>query len=861
LICQQTVLQTIHAHNKFPLITPYWELCSFVVKFLRNPIHLGDLNLHIGHRQWFRYLVVLLCLFTVISNSGAQTYVSPKKANSGITVAVEITDNKDLEFIKNNLKRFYGVQRVRVNGSVNVEQAASVLELLEDLQDVQLIKYSGELTEDALLKLEWVNNITLFLKNGKEDQVLLNDNLGKLNGLTLVFEVVPEDYFFIDNLKKIKSLIFIAPFVSKEAAIAVGKASSIAGLKQFGISIDRLTELPKSITSMSGLQSLIVIDNLSWMTEKYYENLPVSNKRIEYAVNGKSKSLQFSYFALETELQPWDNRHLADVFPGMRYAPRVYNNGDSSAISSFTDFIPLRKALPSKLKNGWYDTYIMPEFKDGVFQFEVNSEQNSVLYLGNDAALLVPKLCMKDINDSIFHGNYQLKCSWANREGEYFIRGLPLNFDSSFKHYTLAPQGVLEITATDGRSTLDIRNGYFLKFSMMQKSDTTSRFYAWNSRNSKWENFFDYDYRFDDANLAVVDFYNFYAGKKNGKEMYGVDRSSISDRFENYGYFYLLEPDMQKVALENYGGYWVAPFLDRAPAANALTLKRGKNLIGLKKEYVDRQKEEGIVKFQIYDKSLGLFPELKAFENYIFEVETPMLPRDFSAAFIRGMVYSDFRIVQVGPQFYLDLRTDEGIWRLTLFPASIKYKNQPAKAKSAQNDFLKRYQKYKTIRLQKENAFINYMNQFHTSHVSQTKTKLFFTNNSKTEEHAEFRIRSMGAFTWAAPVLADDSFDIILKFTDNGGIPLDVKRVYIAHAAPYRYQSFGAAENFTCKINPPGLIYIACVDHKDRVFYITAAEFRQKQIRNNSFVYLPVTEMPKGIKNIKELEKILGISK
>jgi hypothetical protein len=117
--------------------------------------------------------------------------VSPTKSTTGLTLAIEIKNEKDLSYVQSNLWRFYGVQRVRIDGEIDIKRVAAVLELLDDVQDVQLIKFTGELGEDELSKLEWVENVTLYLRNGKEDQILMNDNLGNLNGLTLIFEVVP----------------------------------------------------------------------------------------------------------------------------------------------------------------------------------------------------------------------------------------------------------------------------------------------------------------------------------------------------------------------------------------------------------------------------------------------------------------------------------------------------------------------------------------------------------------------------------------------------------------------------------------------------------------------------------------------
>ena len=171
-------------------------------------------NLHSVHCM--RAIAIIILFLLGYTELLAQGYVSPTKSTTGLTLAIEIKNEKDLSYVQSNLWRFYGVQRVRIDGEIDIKRVAAVLELLDDVQDVQLIKFTGELGEDELSKLEWVENVTLYLRNGKEDQILMNDNLGNLNGLTLIFEVVPEDYYFLESLKKIKSLTLIAPFVKKK---------------------------------------------------------------------------------------------------------------------------------------------------------------------------------------------------------------------------------------------------------------------------------------------------------------------------------------------------------------------------------------------------------------------------------------------------------------------------------------------------------------------------------------------------------------------------------------------------------------------------------------------------------------------
>lgn len=804
---------------------------------------------------------MILLLLLATGSAGAQQFVSPKKVTTGITIAIEINDSKDLEFIKNNLRKFYGVQRVRVNGDVNIAEVAAVLELLDDLQDVQLVRYKGDFTDEVLLKLEWVDNITFYLKNGHEDAVLLNNNLGKLNGLTLVFEVVPDDYFFLESLKNLRSLVLIAPFVKKEAERAVSEAQKLKRLRKFGISLDKVDHLPMAVTQWPELQKITVIDNLSWILEKYTDNLSVLKRNIEYTgARGNLRYITFEYLAQEAELYPWDIAHIRTVWPSARFAAMMNESGDTSDVASFADFQPLKHPLKPAfdIKS---PQPLLGNVQDGEYLFTGTSERDAIFYLGNEAALMVPKKAFRSGTDSAYSGNYALKVWWLNSPGEWFTHGLNLNYDSAKRNYEIAPAGLLYVSAANEKTVLELREGHFIKLVFRGRRDTSDRFYAWDPKRGKWENFYDYDYRFDDSRLAATDFYSFYGVKPTANETFHLDRSALQRRFEYDGYYYLLRPGEQRVSLESTGGYWVAPVYDRAPAAGSYTLKRGKNLIGIKKEYVDKKTEEGIVKFRVYDKTATLFPELKPFEDYIFEIATAMDPKEFSAKFIKNAVYCDIRIEQIGAMFEMALRTEEGVWRLHIQTPAEKFRNQHSKAKSGQNEFLRRFNKYQHILLQKTTAFNNYLNNYHNTGMSNSRNQIFYPTRLKLPASEEMRIRSTGAFVWGHPVLQPDTFNLIIKFTDAGGIPIDIKRAYVAHKKPFAYHSFGAEETYNCNINPSMLEYIACVDQKGKVYILTGVEFRMRRIAANSLVYLAMNELPQSFKTNRELEKILGISR
>lgn len=802
-------------------------------------------------------LIAGICLTQSLTG---QVFVSPKKMAPGLALALEVNDAKDLEFIRNNLRKFYGVQKVRVNGQVDISQVAATLSLLDDLDEVQLIRFAGQLNDEDLEKLAWVNNITLMLRNGKEDQILLNDGLGKFAGITLIFEVAPENYDFMKGWK-VRSLSIVAPFVKKEVAQAVAAAAGIPTLREFGISLDQVTDLPASVRNIRNLERLILIDNLSWLSEKYLDNLSVLHKNIEYPAGAGVRYLDFKYKATDAELMPWEQAHMAALFPGGRLAPLMNQYGDTTLSASFTEFIPLQKTRSNPWVSYKRDKDLIPGLTEGNYEFTGDNSRNMVFYLGADAAVLIPAGCMASADDSAWRGTYNLRLAVLNSPGRQFSAAYNLGFDSAGRRYSLAAGSIVEINAVGDVLPLKVRDGYFIKVMFMAPADTVSRFYAWNNARQKWENGYDYDYYFDDSRTVPIDFYSFYSVKKKATEVYPAERSSLDLRFDREGYFYLLEPGKNKISLEPSGGFFIAPVYDRAPKAGAYTLRRGRGLIGLRKEYTDKKSEQDIIRFTVYDKTQTLFPELKTFENYPLEVESSMNPRDFSAQFIRGAVYSDVRFEQQGSAWFMDLKTETGIWRFTLLQPAVKWRKNASRAKTQQAEFIRRMQQYMAARAKKEAAMQLYLSQYSESGIQNARRTLMYGQIKPRGLVArEFRVRSTGLFAWAYPTQVPDTGQVHIRFTDAGGIPLDIRQAWIAHDKPYSYSSFGASETYKFAVVPRQLSWIACRDFSGKVYYITGEQYRAKGIRSNSLIFLPVAEIPRNMASVSELEKLLGLN-
>lgn len=811
--------------------------------------------------------VFVFLFFLLHGCATAQKFTSPKKFNAGVTTAIEINDDKDLEFIKKNLNQFYGVQIVRVNGEVNVEKTAAILELLDDLEDVQLLKFTGEFNDKVVEKLEWVNTVSIYLKNGKEDAILMTPSLKNISNLTLIFETTPTDYYFLETWNKVKSLTLVAPFVAVEAKQAITAAAQLKQLQHFGISLDKMSDLHAEIKKLANLKKITIIDNYSWLATKYIDDLPIAKRNIEVEISPeRTKQIEIVYKSLDVEFTIYDNQHLLQLFGAGKYVPLANEQGDTSSSASFANFVPLTpftSYTEPKLQSSV--NFIFPELKEGWFQFDVDSEKDQIFYLGTDFTVLVPKNAFQYQHGlGSVVGKFRMQVKALNKPTQFVQSSVSLNLDSSGKQYVLAPSAVLEISAWQDKQILQVKPGFFLLCKYLANMDTTLRFYAYNENEKKWENFYDYDYRFDDTKIVPIDFYSFYSNKQIAQDNWVSDRTNLDARFETYQYYYLLEPGESKIDLLPFGKQYIQREKQVQPNSGAYRLRRGARLVGLKKEFVNKKEEFGIVKFQVFDKTATLFPELSAFNNYIFELETEMSPKDFSKQFIIGAVYSDVRFTKLGGDYFLDLKTETGYWHFKLLQPEDRNFGAKKKNNSDQIEFVKKMNRYFSLRQDKINKWTTYNYNFSNSSIQNSKRVLFYGSvKPKNQRPRDIKVRSTGVFAIAKPAEIADTFRLMLIPTNEGGIALNTKKIIVAHARPYRYATYSEKkENIVSVfVEPKNLLYILLIDQQNNVYYLNKEMYNLQQLKSNTLIYLPMKLYPRPVKNITDIEKELKLNK
>ena len=854
----------------------------FIVRPSLNAIHLG--------RYVFlkRLLSLFLGLSFLVVAEGQTSYVKPKAAVAGYTMYVEITTPADLQFVASNLQNFAQVQRIRISADIDIARVAAVLGKLDNLEEAVLQRYQGILSDDDLSQLEWLHSLVLYVPDGKEDALLMNKNWSLIPGVTLVFQTVPDDYSFFKDWKACKRIGLIAPFNQKEAVLAIDAVSSfLPNTEELGISLDRLYHLPVGVKSLSKLHRLNIIDNASWMMEKdvtllgdmsiqvgYYEKSIVMTKR-----NGATEEqsrihpISLHYMTSDPTLLSAEQKFISGFFPVIASA----EEGEviDPLAEKYNDFAQSIPLTPLQGKSQFPKPITEPllrDFAEGWFEFSGNNSEDRLFAADQAVVVMVPKGGMVTEDGKDWLGSYRLRIKVMNDVQRQMAYAPLLTLDSAGRQYNLAAPMVLDIEAFSGKQVLKVKEGYFIEVRFVCAPDYNARFYAWDGKRNRWKNHYDYDYDFSDDNMAAIDFYQFYAGRKTATVQTSVNVSGLEERIGTQGYNYLLNPDESKQALAKFSEFQVARVGEKAANENQMVLRRGRGVIGVRKFQGKEATEKGVFEMVLYDKTELLFPELKPLRDYPLAFRTNWEKKEVMDLFFRVHKFWDFSLYQSGNQVNILLRSSEGLYQIELLQPKTRWSDNPKKASREQVKFEKLIRQVLALHLQKDHAFQVYQAQQFQKQYQQTAVLALETGAlPKGLVRNSFKIRSTGRFAWASPMSPDSVLSLNVVVSDQGQAPIDVAQFVVGYKKPDAVQVYSVpvgssapvmqTREFALQFDPARVAFFAAKDTEGRFYALSGDAFRKLEIKNNTLMYLPLQVAAEQLYTDESLRNLLNLPK
>jgi len=802
---------------------------------------------------------ILLILCSLLCCDGLQAqqdkaYTPVQRAFLNGADRILLKTEQDVQFLLRNYRRLYGTIAIRVNGRVSLKSLGEAVSKLDELLELDLRDWDGNLNDETLAQFGQVEELALYVPDAKNGLNSRLPALGKFRNVRLQFESAPDSLGFLTALEGVPSVQFVAPFSAAEAGNLVRNTlQRLKGLRKLSISLNRMEDLPGPATLYSNLEELSIIDNLSWMSNNGWDELRTDRFSLTYQPKaGMVRRLNISYLSDDVDLYPEDWAYLKKLFPSMSQGAYTYSVDTGISKGILSPFKTQKKPVFAHAKS--YEA-LFPEMEPRRSVFELEADKNYILYTRTGNAVMVPSNSLEYANGTPAKGTIQFSVREFIKADEQTAHGSPTHYDSARQRFYLRQRYVVELVAGINNQPLRLKDGNFIRIYAGVGSDSSDRFYAYDDPSGKWQHFYDYDYRFDDNKLRAIDFYSWFRDTSVSRR-FAMDKSSMESRFQSADYFYSLPPEYSEGWLLSNQGYYNR-FTETKPAPETpfVYLKRGKPLVTIQKSFVDRTKEQGVVKFIITDKSGGLlFPELKAFGSYVFCYTGPLTSKEFSQQFIFRRKFTDVRVELDNGAPVVVMKSEEGYVRI---PVDMDY-SAAGNSQRSRAEFQNVYTRYRRLLTQRLDAFdkaqrIDYASQIKAHEAARLAI------GGKTRD-IELRVRSLGVFSWGKPEYPQDSLHLLVKFTDAGGMPVDAKSAFLLLKNPYARYTFPRAETYELNYLPDRFVMMGCQDFKGNVFIINHEKIGLLELKSNSLVYVPAAEVARPLRTRKEYLRILGIN-
>ena len=782
-------------------------------------------------------------------------FVRPEKAVKGYEYHILLTNFSDFKYLKTHLPEFSNIEKLRIDGAVDVNLLSEVANKLDELEELQLRNFQGILSDNDLENLEWIPNVYVFVPQNREDAILLNNYWKRFHTISLEFEEVPDHYDFFKTWTKCKELQLIAPWSKTELDQAMKEISGyLPNLQKLAISVDVVTDLPQSVRNFKKIKKLTLIDAAAMKNGVAIESmsevfLPVKIGEKDFQIGSgvnkaiilKAVNMPLVYLTTENAFLTHELKHIKKIFP------------DGEKVEDFEwiepeiklDFVENLGYKYIEYQNDFPKSISKPlieDFNDGSFVFEGNTERDMMFCGENRWTVSVPKSSLVEANNVNFLGNYQLKVIVISTPEKMAAYAPNLVYDSIGQLLRMNASVILDIQFFKGKELLSVKPGYFIQFAFVGQKVDQARFFA--MKNQKFVHIYEYDYDFNDDNLQNIQFYDFHHGSKTAKIVGTSDVTLLDDKFETEGYYYLLKPFEDKSQITKFQGHLVEKLNKQKTNQDAL-LKRGSILVGLSNYNSKDKPEKGLFELQLYDKAKHFFPELNAFKNYPLVFQTTFSKKDVNLLFFKTMKFYDVRIRQFGGHWVLELKSNEGLWQIQLLEPKDRFKNNSSKAKSAQKKFLKRFEEYNNIRNQKLQALLNFQNKTLQNEIQGTIDMVFgAVNVPKNKSKNNFSIRSTGRFAYAAPDSFMQFMNLEIIPCEPGKIPLKVSQFEVVYANSLSGFTLGKQDRYSLNLNVTDLLYLICKDDFGRIYYLNGQEFRKLYLENNTLTYVELEPLP-----------------
>jgi hypothetical protein len=387
------------------------------------------------HNPAYRFVISLIFLLFIGGwNAVSAQYWTPQNIQDRYKTGMVIRNYRELVLVKENLKQYIHIERLRIDGDVDVNTVTQLVAKMPWVDELQLIRFQGILSDVDLKNLEWVPSIYLYVPKDREDALLLNDQWKNISNITLQFQEVPEQWDFLKDWKNCQSLTVLASLNKTDAQNLIQQVVvSIPQIQRLGVSLSTIKHLPNSVKNLNHLKELSVINSADVeirnpdasgtqmnnsdvlmglvYNELGRETIPIEVKTKHVAVSrGGSNSqndksilnnfeagvvempifVPFHYIAAEPILLASDLKYIYELYPNSPKDPNISWLTEENSTVDFAEFTLLNRQKLSA-KYGIQKQTFVNDYNDGIYEFEGKSDKDETFFGEGKWAVLIPK--------------------------------------------------------------------------------------------------------------------------------------------------------------------------------------------------------------------------------------------------------------------------------------------------------------------------------------------------------------------------------------------------------------------------------------------------------------------------------------
>ncbi len=791
--------------------------------------------------------LLILLLLTILSvRAQLSDYYNLKDVKNYRFDKLSIIGSKDAEAFVKHATEYNFINGLKIENAVDLASVLNKTKSFFELNELNLKNYSGEFTVHTFDSCAEVEILHLTLDESKLGQLNALQALPKLQTLYLYIHGKPESLSELKLIPKVKELHIVGDFLPKTLFDMIAQINGNMNLRTFGVSVDRITDLPANLSSLRFLGDLIVYDNLSVFSNGGIEDLTEEKLTLNFKMSYDVMSgVAIHYLSAGNDLAAFETAYFEKLYKGEVYTEIKEPLLGEEVEGGERFFIPFRKEFNPTYTSPTEFHYPFNDIKPKEEIFKIDPTKNGIITTRSGLRLVIAQNSFSALNSENVTEPIYVKISELISTSDLMFGGVHLKAGQQYFN----SKYLINVQATTATSEVSLKPNYQIK-AILPVAKDSSMPYFYDYESNTWQDLNLYNSVFS-STVEPIDFYKI-ENQNQAINYVLFDTASFQTRFGNQANFYLNDRlNDQQILFENKGFYtnpdrnWTRDY-NKSGALKGIRIKKGKSLVKLQKVTPKKRNKERQY-FKLTDKTeQQIYTELKCFRNINFNVKTnPENKRELTENFIKDYKYQDVRVTYKPGQttVIILLKFADGYKKLEAF---ISDAEDDKTLKKQIKKFGNAYKKYQHVLAQRSKSFDENNALRHIEYQQYIGDKV--KENEKSNNVSEIRLNQLGSFSLFQLKPVDFNTNLIVQYTDETGLPIDVKELFMVDS---RYQTVLELDFKNMAISPATCQLIFATDYNGDIYFANKNDIAAANLTNNSLTYIKLNKIKVKLKSIE----------